>query len=74
VRAGTQPGPFTGGTEFRISGVGTASARFVRDGGAYRPDGTVTYDFQPVPEPATMLLISTGLSAIGAARWRRRRE
>jgi hypothetical protein len=74
VRAGTSPSPFTGGSEFRIRGAGVAIARFVRDGNAYRPDGRVTYDFQPVPEPTSMLLLSTGLSALGAAGWRRRRS
>ncbi len=78
VRAATTPGPYMGGSEFRLRGSGLARARFVRDGNAYRPDGRVTFDFQPasetapVPEPASMLLLSTGLSALGAARWRRR--
>jgi PEP-CTERM motif len=74
VRAGTNPGPFTGGTEFRIRGVGTARTGFIKDGDAYRPSGTVSYDFEPVPEPTSMILLSTGLSALGAARWRQRRR
>jgi hypothetical protein len=76
VRAGTTPGPYQGGSEFRLRGVGTARAGFVKDGDVYRPSGTIAYDFEPtpVPEPATMLLLSTGLSALGAAGWRRRHQ
>ncbi|HMF61247.1 MAG TPA: PEP-CTERM sorting domain-containing protein [Vicinamibacterales bacterium] len=76
VRTSTTPGPFHGGTEFRLRGVGTARSGFIKDGDVYRPSGTIAYDFEtaPVPEPATMFLLSTGLSALGAAGWRRRHQ
>jgi PEP-CTERM motif-containing protein len=74
VRAGTTPGPFSGGTEFRLRGAGTASSRFVREGGAYRSVGTTTFAFSPVPEPSTVLLFASGLAVMGSAQWRRRRQ
>jgi hypothetical protein len=75
VRASATPGPFQGGTEFRLRGVGTARTGFIKDGDAYRPSGTVAYDFEPaaVPEPSSVLLLATGLASVRAAVWRRKR-
>ena len=30
-------------------------------------------DLQPVPEPTSLLLVASGLGALGARKWRRKR-
>jgi hypothetical protein len=74
---GCQPGNLV--FDYSLRGQGIATVRFhTIDGGSfgriYEIQG-VRYDFAPVatPEPATMVLLGTGLAGIGAAVRKRRR-
>jgi hypothetical protein len=57
-----------------VSGIGTATWQFVPT-----PTGTsivsgATYEFTPVPEPITLLLIGSGLAGVAVERRARRRR
>jgi PEP-CTERM motif-containing protein len=81
-RTASQPGPYTGGLEFRLRGTGTASTSFLRDGDVFRPSGDTTFQFGSVtpqppgatPEPSSVLLLGTGLAALGRSAVRRVRR
>jgi hypothetical protein len=60
-------------TFYELTGHGVATLQLVERGG-YWEFGQVRYDFAPTPEPATLLLVTSGLLALGGARRKRRRS
>ena len=63
------------GRATQIIGRGTATARFARSGAGGWSGSRIQYDFadtSTVPEPSTMLLFGSGMSALFAAGRRRR--
>ena len=60
-----------GTTSFSLTGRGIATVNFVDRGGLWEFGG-LRYDFAPTPEPASALLIGTGLLALSGLRRRRR--
>jgi hypothetical protein len=60
--------------DLTLTGRGEAIMGMRREDGGYRIAGGISYNFaDPVPEPATLLLVGTGALALAAGRRRRRR-
>lgn len=56
-------------TQISGSGIATLQLLFINGGYAI---SDIRYDFQPIPEPATLILLGTGLAGLAARRRRRR--
>lgn len=64
-------------TDVAGGGIATASLPFFPPGGSYLPFFTLRYDFEPpapIPEPASLLLVSAGVGAIALRNRRARRR
>jgi hypothetical protein len=69
--------PFsTPGTAYSLHGQGVLHLSLHRHtigSGEFWEWDTAQFDFQPIPEPVTLLLWGTGAAGLGLARWYRRR-
>lgn len=54
---------------YGLQGAGHFEMTFLRDGPDLWRSGGATFQLEPIPEPATLLLFATTTAGLGAARW-----